>query len=154
MDKRDPTDQLVLLEKKATHQRGLEARARAKAEKHERRIAALRLSHGLAAPKAEPATPALAPLSGVAAIRALLREDPSRVWSAGEVHAELEQRTWVSRSARHRLQGTEAAVSRLVRRGELVRVRRGRYAVKPPRSSDTPRAGLDFQTLSADTPSK
>lgn len=117
---------LEQLELKAARQRALELRAREKAEKHERRIAQLRLESGLAR-SAESFT-ADRPY-GVQAIREVLFLAPARVWSAAEIHACLEQHGWISPSAQYPLQGTEAVISRLVRRGELRRVSRGRYVL-------------------------
>jgi len=67
--------------------------------------------------------------TGVGAIRALVSEEPTRVWNARDIQTCLEQRGWVSSGAQHRRQGIEAAISRLVRGGELQRVARGRYCV-------------------------
>lgn len=120
---------LPKLEAKAVRLREKELRARRRAEKIELQIHGIRLLIGAERgdPPASGASSAHAAVFGVAAIRRVLREAPNRVWSAGELHLELEQRGWVSRTARHRLQGTEAAVSRLVRSGELERIERGRY---------------------------
>jgi len=67
------------------------------------------------------------PLLGIAAVRAVIREEPNRVWTPREVHTVLEDRGWLSHEAQHPVAGTEAAVARLLRKGDIVRVGRGRY---------------------------
>ena len=129
----DSERRLLKLEAEAARLRKKELRARRKAERIEREIQVIRLVIG--APRGErPHYGVNAPEGpiGVAAIRRLLGEAPDRVWSAGLLHEELEKRGWVSPVARHRLQGTEAALSRLVRSGELERVARGRYRLISP----------------------
>jgi len=129
---------LPKLEAKAVRLREKELRARRRAEKIELQIHGIRLLIGAEQGDLPPAhvSGAERAVFGVAAIRRVLSEAPDRVWSSGELHLELEQRGWVSRTARHRLQGTEAAVSRLVRCGELERVERGRYRLSSQGSSN------------------
>ncbi|MFN0181191.1 MAG: hypothetical protein ACKVZ0_20485 [Gemmatimonadales bacterium] len=139
---------LEQLELKAARQRALELSAREKAEKHERRIAQLRLESGLA--RSAEAFAADRPY-GVQAIREVLLRAPARVWSAAEIHACLEQRGWISPSAQYPLQGTEAVISRLVRRGELRRVSRGRYVLAVTDGSPEERGlGLNGRASPAD----
>lgn len=129
---------LPKLEAKAVRLREKELRARRRAEKIELQIHGIRLLIGAEQGDPPPtgASGADGAVFGVAAIRRVLSEAPDRVWSAGELHLELERRGWVSRTARHRLQGTEAAVSRLVRSGELERIERGRYRLSSHGSSN------------------
>ena len=68
-------------------------------------------------------------LRGIAAVRTVMQENPERVWKAREVHDVLEQRGWISPGAQHPMRGTEAAINRLIKRGELDRIRPGRYRV-------------------------
>ncbi len=138
------------LEARAARLRGKELRARRKAERVEQQIRGIRILAGHAPGDGRlPAPPHLleAAPTGIAAIRRVLGEFPSTVWSAGSLHAELERRGWVSPTARYRLQGTEAAVSRMVRSGELRRVGRGRYRLAGTLPADIRqlpgRVGLD-----------
>jgi hypothetical protein len=62
-------------------------------------------------------------LRGIAAVRSVMRSDPSRVWRARDVHEIME----ISPGAQHPLRGTEAAINRLMHRGELVKLDAGRY---------------------------
>lgn len=131
---------LPKLEAKAAKLREKELRARSKAEEVERQILGIRLVTGtpfsdLRHDNGVGAAGSRA-IHGVYAIRRLLTESPSRVWSAGSLHAELEARGWLSPTARHRLQGTEAAISRLVRKGELERLDRGRYRLSDSAASN------------------
>jgi hypothetical protein len=64
---------------------------------------------------------------GSAAILTVTAEEPGKVWSARDIHAELEERGWLNPEAQHPLRGTEAAISRLVRDGKLEKVGRGQY---------------------------
>lgn len=66
---------------------------------------------------------------GIGAVRRVMLEHPTRTWKAKEIHAELERRGWISPGAGHPLRGTEAAINRLWKRGELDRVDAGRYRV-------------------------
>jgi len=66
-------------------------------------------------------------LRGIGAVRRAVLEHPGRIWKAKEIHAELERRGWISPGAGHPLRGTEAAINRLWKRGELDRVDAGRY---------------------------
>jgi hypothetical protein len=68
-------------------------------------------------------------LVGIAAVRRVMMEQPDKIWRARDVHEELERRGWVSDRASHPLRGTEAAINRLWRRGQIERVRTGRYRV-------------------------
>ena len=69
-------------------------------------------------------------MRGIAAVRAVIEEHPGRVWRAREIHDVLEQRGWISEGAQHTLRGTEAAINRLIHRGELEKVDRGRYRLR------------------------
>jgi len=137
--KRQPVDELAKLEARAARLRDKETRARLRAEKLERKLDRLRsaaIPAGATAPTAEPPPgPAVTP-TGVRAIRMLLAEETGRVWSAVEIHHELASRGWISVTARYRLQGVEAVISRLVRRGELVRVSPGRYRLLADSAAD------------------
>jgi hypothetical protein len=70
---------------------------------------------------------------GMEAVRRVMREVGGDL-NAREVHAHLENRGWVSPEAKFPLRGTEAAINRLYRMGELERVSRGRYRYKWPAS--------------------
>ena len=139
---------LPALEAKAARLRAKEMRARRRAERLELRIHGIRLVAGLS-PRERALSAVPSPADGgdspygVGAIRRVLHESPSRVWSAGLLHLELEARGWVSPTARHRLQGTEAALSRLVRSGELERVQRGRYRLSPGGAASRPSVAAD-----------
>lgn len=120
------------LRRRAELARAREAEARSEAEKLEAKLQrrAARLGVDLPAAATAPrVSPASAPPSGIAAIRLVIADEPSRVWSAADIQACLEARGWISTTAVHRRQGIEAAISRLVRGGELHRVARGRYRV-------------------------
>jgi hypothetical protein len=67
---------------------------------------------------------------GIGAVRRVMRESPSRVWRAKDVHRVLEQRGWLSPEAKFPLRGTEAAINRLWKAKELDRVGSGRYRIK------------------------
>jgi hypothetical protein len=76
-------------------------------------------------PQYRPAPGAL----GMDAVRRVMRT--GGVWSAPEIHKELERRGWVSRAAKHPLRATEAAINRLYRdKKEIEKVERGRYRWK------------------------
>ena len=64
---------------------------------------------------------------GSGAILTITAEEPGKVWSARDIHAELEGRGWVNPEAQYPQRGTEAAISRLVRDGKLDKVGRGQY---------------------------
>jgi hypothetical protein len=67
------------------------------------------------------------PPTGIAAIRAVLREQPEREWRARHVHKILVERGWVS-GAKSGVVLTENALNRMWRKtGELERVRPGWY---------------------------
>jgi hypothetical protein len=82
--------------------------------------------------KSPPDSPAESPTSpeGMAAVLQVMVEEPTRLWRAKEVHAVLRQRSWVSPRAKHPERGTDAAISRLLARGDIQRVERGRYRVQ------------------------
>lgn len=134
-----PLDRIRKLEADAERLREKESRAREKAEKLERKIARLREASGPERELGSASTRVVAAPSGVQAIRRLFEEDPTRVWSAGDVHEALETRRWISTTTKHPRQGVEATISRLVRRGEVERLGRGRYrAAGSPTSSPEP----------------
>jgi hypothetical protein len=129
--------QLPALEAEAAECRRQEQEAAARAEHLERIIEGIR---GLTSTRAdqrfslfEAEAPMAendgASLRGIAAVRRVMLEHPDRVWKARDVHTQLEQRGWVSPDAQHPLRGTEAAINRLWKRGELDKVRTGRYRV-------------------------
>lgn len=137
MDMEALSSQLPELRKEAARLREQENTARQKAENIERIIEGI---EGLGAPSRATEMPAevsapqptLAELNGsgprgIAAVRRVVLEGRERVWKARDVHAVLEQRGWLSSGAKHPLRGTEAAINRLVHRGELERTRPGRY---------------------------
>ena len=67
------------------------------------------------------------PLLGIAAVRAVMREHPGRVWSASEVHHALEERGWSSPNVKKPIANTESAIWRLHEKGEIKRIEKGRY---------------------------
>jgi hypothetical protein len=66
---------------------------------------------------------------GSEAALAVMREK-DQLWTARQVHEELESRGWISPDVKHPRQGTEAAMNRLLKAGKIERLRRGRYRVK------------------------
>jgi hypothetical protein len=66
-------------------------------------------------------------LLGLAAVREVMRERSERIWTPSMIHAELERRGWLSGDAKFPKAGTESAVGRLLGKGEIVKVARGRY---------------------------
>ena len=73
------------------------------------------------------------PMPSVAVVE-LVANEPSRNWGFGEVMQELIRRGWAtdSLSERRRIQ---AAISRLLAKGQLVRLESGSYQVPPPPDS-------------------
>jgi hypothetical protein len=124
----------------AAEHRKVEANARDAAERKERAVAALEealgIEHGptVAERKRESIGRALRTadpeLRGIAAVRAAIAQDPVRAWKAREIHDLLVENGWINRNAGHPLRGTEAAISRLVNKGELERVGRGEYRLR------------------------
>jgi hypothetical protein len=133
--------QLPSLKKEAATWRQREEDARRKAESIERIIEGVEGLSGPAVPNESlpvlgTKNQAVAPEPdddtwprGIAAVRRVMLEEPEKIWRARDVHTQLEQRGWLSAKARHPLRGTEAAISRLMQRGELERLRPGRYRV-------------------------
>jgi succinoglycan biosynthesis transport protein ExoP len=80
-----------------------------------------------AAANGSPPTASTGRLVGIAAVRAVMREQPDRAWNARDVHSVLEERRWLSPTAQRPLRGTEAAINRLMKRGELIKISPGRY---------------------------
>lgn len=66
---------------------------------------------------------------GEAAILAVVREEPARDWATAEIHRILEDRKWITPGAKHPRAGVEAALSRLVKKGSLLRIDKGVYHV-------------------------
>jgi hypothetical protein len=58
---------------------------------------------------------------GERAVLLVMSERRDGFWSPSEIHAELEDRGWISPEARHPKAGTEAALSRLVKKGTVSR---------------------------------
>ena len=67
------------------------------------------------------------PPTGTRAVRRVLAEHPERQWSAKAIFEILEERGWLSPSARRPRRGVEAVLLRLYETGEVERVRPGRY---------------------------
>jgi hypothetical protein len=127
--------QLPDLKKDAAEWRRKEAEAGARAASIER------IAEGIEAllgplPSPGPRLPGLGDppenekLVGVAAVRAVMGERPERIWRAAEIHKQLEARGWLTGDAKFPLRGTEAAINRLWRGGEIERVDKGRYRYK------------------------
>jgi hypothetical protein len=68
-------------------------------------------------------------LSGIEAVRTVLLEQPERIWRARDVHNVLEDRGWISPGNQNPSRSTEASIQRLHKRGQLEKVRTGRYRV-------------------------
>jgi hypothetical protein len=69
-------------------------------------------------------------LTGIAAVRAVLQEEPQREWRPRDVHGILRERGWVS-GAKSGVALTESALNRLWRQtGEVERPQPGRYRWK------------------------
>lgn len=84
--------------------------------------------NGSVAPPSEAVTTDDRPqLLGLAAVREVMRDDQARVWTPRVIHEVLESRGWVSGEAKHPRAGTESAIARLLSKGEIVKVARGRY---------------------------
>jgi hypothetical protein len=81
---------------------------------------------------AAPSTPL-----GLAAVREVMRETPNRIWTPNELHKILEQRGWLSGKAKFPKAGTESAVNRLLAKGEIVKIGRGRYRWRGDREALT-----------------
>ena len=58
---------------------------------------------------------------GERAVALVMRERRDGFWTSAEIHAALEERGWISASAKHPKAGTEAALSRLARKGLVSR---------------------------------
>jgi hypothetical protein len=65
--------------------------------------------------------------SGRRAVRLVMAEDPEREWSAGAILAVLKERGWLSPHAKDQRRAVENALRALEGRGEIERVREGRY---------------------------
>jgi chromosome segregation ATPase len=78
-------------------------------------------------------------LRGIEAVRAVLEEEPDRVWRPKDVHAVLQDRGWLS-GAKSGIALTEGAINRLWKKTEEVeRVAKGRYRWKGG-ASERPRS--------------
>ncbi len=133
MDIETLISQLPSLRGEAARLREEEALARRRAENLERIIEGVEglmdrttVSAGSEVAPTETHTPGDGP-RGIAAVRRVMLEHPARIWKAKEIHAELERQGWISPAAQHPLRGTEAAINRLWKRGEVDRVDAGRY---------------------------
>lgn len=121
------TTQLPALEAELVEWRRREQEAGSRADNLERIIEGIKGLAPEAVIETPPASENGTSLRGIAAIRAVVSEHPERIWTARDVHNVLEQREWLSPHAQHPLRGTEAAINRLITRGELERLRPGRY---------------------------
>lgn len=122
---------LGVLRERIEESRLVESNARIDRERNETAFAALeRLVNGAGSspPEASPKASAERPsLLGLAAVREVMRESPAHVWTPREIHEVLESRGWLSGKAKYARAGTESAVGRLLGKGEIVKVARGRY---------------------------
>jgi hypothetical protein len=64
---------------------------------------------------------------GEAAVLRVVREAPDTLWTPREIHRLLEARGWINPEAAEPRAGTEAAIGRLVKKGQLARRGRGEY---------------------------
>jgi hypothetical protein len=69
-------------------------------------------------------------LTGIAAVREVMREAIGRPLRASEIHAVLEKRGWVSSSNQAPNRSTEVALHRMARRGEVERLDRGIFLMR------------------------
>jgi hypothetical protein len=118
---------LPWLRQQARASRAREAHEASRAQAFERLVETIELILGI---DSEPIEPTEKQLRGGEAALTVMREQ-DRQWTARQVHEELERRGWVSPDARHPLRGTEAAINRLWRAGEIEKLGRGRYRAKP-----------------------
>lgn len=136
MDMESLTQQLPALRAESKRWREQEAEAARKAEGFEAIIRGV--ENVIGAPAAEAVASASSPAEvvadskgdgprGIAAVRLIMLQHPDRIWKARDIHAQLEQRGWISPAAQHPQRGTEAAINRLWKRGEVDRVGAGRY---------------------------
>lgn len=130
-------EQLPTIRAEAKRWREQEAEARRKAEGYEEIIRGLENVIG-APPVVEASAPepevvkdtnGTGSLRGIGAVRKVMLEHPERAWAARDIHTVMESRQWISPKAQHPLRGTEAAINRLMHRGEIEKVRPGRYRV-------------------------
>jgi hypothetical protein len=78
---------------------------------------------------------------GIAAVREIMRDGGN--WTIERLFEEMRRREWVDADVQHPRKALETAVSRLAKRGEIVRVGRGKYR---------PAASPQEQTSSQDGP--
>lgn len=140
-DLRDLTLEQLLarLRAEVTQERAKQQQARQAAERAEAAIRALEAlvrddepaSKGQAVLEMEAVLPAPngsldRPLGEDAVLR-VVAEEPNRVWSPAEIHAVIEARTWRNPDAEQPRAGTDAAISRLVKKRKLEKLGRARY---------------------------
>jgi putative AbiEi antitoxin of type IV toxin-antitoxin system len=134
---------LTKLKADAAHERRLEREARGRAQRAEAALAALEALQPSPLATNDPlpgvdeeSTPSGDAPRGEVAVLAVMRERSSELWTTGEIHAALEERAWITPDAKHPRAGVEAALSRLVKKGALVRLDRGLYGL-PDGEGDT-----------------
>jgi hypothetical protein len=129
-------EQLVTrLKSTVERNRRLEVEARESAEQAEQALAAIEaltgplpISGDLPAELARSSRNGSSP-RGTAAVLRVVEAEPNRVWKPAEIHRELVGKGWISPEAKHPKAGTDAAISRLLKRGKLRRLGPGQYKV-------------------------
>lgn len=119
-----------VLRERVERNRFVEENARREREQDEGALFALEaILSGISSTTEERSEPASErpQLLGLAAVREVIRANPGHEWSPREVHAVLEQKGWLSGNATRPVEGTASAINRLLAKGELSKVSRGRY---------------------------
>jgi hypothetical protein len=70
-------------------------------------------------------------LSGIPAIRKVMREDPQRIWTAKEMFEELSARDWTSKTSKKPKHSVETGMGRMSDTDEIHRVSTGRFRYGP-----------------------
>jgi hypothetical protein len=118
-------DLLRRYREQARHWREREAEDATHALKYEKAAEGIEALIGSEAERPKPSET----LRGGDAVLAVMREK-DQIWTARQVHEELERRGWISADVAHPLRGTEAAINRLWKAGKVERLGRGRYRFK------------------------
>lgn len=117
------------IEAEALRWRNIEADAAAKAIDLETIIRAVRrLTPSVAGDRESDASSPPHP-EGMAAVIEVMTEQPDRLWRAKDLTEILRQRGWLSTTAKYPERGVDTAIARLLGRGDIERVERGRYRV-------------------------
>jgi hypothetical protein len=123
-------DGLAFAREQAQAQRAIEAAAAAKALRWETSVQGFEELLRMAGVSEPDAGDAVETVRGGEAVLTVMREN-ERIWTAREVHEELERRGWTNLDVSHPLRGTEAAINRLWKAEKIEKLSRGRYRAKP-----------------------